>query len=66
MFLDYMPILLQGGIDPNITLDYLLLGYVVMWVIALFYVITLHSRQRNMRQDIALLKQLLEENDKAE
>jgi hypothetical protein len=66
MLPDYLPILLQGGIDPNITLDYLLLGYVAMWVIALLYVITLHSRQRNMRQDITLLKQLLEENDKAE
>jgi CcmD family protein len=61
MLLDYAPILLQGGVDPNITLDYLLLGYVAMWVIALFYVISLHSRQRNMEQDIELLKRLSED-----
>jgi hypothetical protein len=61
MLLDYAPILLQGGVNPNITLDYLLLGYVAMWVIALFYVIGLHSRQRNMQQDIELLKRLLED-----
>jgi CcmD family protein len=61
MLLDYAPILLQGGVDPNITLDYLLLGYVAMWVIALFYVISLHSRQRNMEQDIELLTRLSED-----
>ena len=61
MLMDYAPILLQGGVDPNITLDYLLLGYVAMWVIALFYVISLHSRQRNMEQDIELLTRLSED-----
>lgn len=54
--------LFQGGIDPAITLDYLLLGYAAMWAIALLYVITLANRQRNLKQDIQLLKQLLEED----
>jgi CcmD family protein len=64
--LQYSSTLWQGGVDPNLTLNYLLLGYVAMWVIALLYVLSLHSRQRNMQQDIMLLKQLLEDSDKGE
>jgi hypothetical protein len=47
--------------DPNAFLSYLLLAYGVMWAIAAGYVVSLWVRQRNMRRDIALLKQLLEE-----
>lgn len=48
-------------IDPNITLDYLLLGYAVMWLCAFLYVLMLANRQRNLRRDIDLMRRLLEE-----
>ncbi len=54
---------LQQGIDPNITLDYLLLGYGVMWLCALVYVLMLANKQRNLRRDIALMRRLLELED---
>lgn len=51
------------GIDPNVTLDYLLLGYVVMWLCALVYLLMLANKQRNLRRDIALMRRLLELED---
>jgi CcmD family protein len=54
---------LQGAVDPNLTLDYMLLGYVVMWLIALLYVASLASRQHNLQKEIKLLQQLLEEDE---
>jgi CcmD family protein len=51
-------------IHPNTHLDYLLLGYAVMWLVAFLYVLSLAGRQRNLRRDIALLRQLLEDNAK--
>lgn len=50
-------------IDPNAFLDFLLLAYGVMWLIALAYVLSLVFQQHNLRRDIALLKQLLEEEN---
>ncbi len=41
---------------------YLILGYVVMWVIGMIYVISLASRQNNLKQDIELMQQLLQED----
>ncbi len=52
--------LLQQG-NPNAFLGYLLLAYGVMWLIAFVYVMSLVVQQRNIRRDIALLEQLLEE-----
>lgn len=51
------------GIDPNITLDYLLLGYAVMWLCAFVYVLSLANRQRHLRRDVALMRQLLEDDE---
>lgn len=51
------------GVDPNVTLDYLLLGYVVMWLCALVYLLMLANKQRNLRRDIALMRRLLELED---
>lgn len=51
-------------IDPNTHLNYLLLGYAVMWLVVFLYVLSLAGRQRNLRRDIALLRQLLEDNSK--
>lgn len=53
----------QGVNDPNQFNAYLILGYGVMWAIALFYILVLANRQRNTREEIHLLRQLLEEDD---
>ncbi|MEW5986072.1 MAG: cytochrome c biogenesis protein [Chloroflexota bacterium] len=56
----YVGVLWQAA-DPNQFNNYMLLGYVVMWLIGLGYVYYLANRQRNLRQDILLLRQLLQE-----
>ena len=48
--------------DPNRFNNYMLFGYVVMWLIGLAYVFSLSNRQRNLQQDIKLMRQLLEED----
>ena len=54
----------QGGVsDPNQFNGYLILGYGVMWAIALFYILVLANRQRNVREEVHLLHQLLEEDE---
>ena len=57
--------LLQTGSPPS-TMNYLILGYVAMWLIGAVYVFTLVSRQRNLKQDVELMQQLLEENEEVE
>ena len=56
-------VLFQAG-DPNQFNAYLLGGYVVMSALCLLYMLTLHLRQRNLQQDVALLTQLLQEHDR--
>ncbi len=51
---------LQIG-NPNRFNDYLLLGYAVMGLISLGYIVTLAVRQRNLQKDLQLMVQLLEE-----
>ncbi len=58
--------LLQQVSDPNRFNDYLVLGYVAMWLIGMVYVISLVVRQRNLHQDISLMKRLLEEDKTAD
>ncbi len=53
----------QDVIDPNKNNNYLLLGYGVMWAIALFYILILANRQRNVKEEVHLLNQLLEEDE---
>jgi CcmD family protein len=48
-------------VDPNITMNYLVLGYAAMWLICAVYVLSLANRQRNLRRDIEFLRRLLEE-----
>lgn len=56
--------LLQAMIgDPNQFNNYLVLGYAAMWIIGLVYVISLSVRQRNLTQDVRLLKRLLQEDE---
>jgi CcmD family protein len=54
---------LPEPIDPNLTLNYMLLGYVVMGLIAFFYIASLASRQHNLKKELQLLQQLLEEDE---
>ncbi|GAB4276100.1 MAG: hypothetical protein Kow0080_26020 [Candidatus Promineifilaceae bacterium] len=49
--------------DPNQFNNYLALGYAAMWLIGTIYVISLNARQRNLSQDIQLLKRLLQDDD---
>ena len=51
------------GVDPNQFNDFLILGYVVMWIIGLAYVISLLSRQRNVQKDVELMERLLQEDE---
>lgn len=62
MFVPFLNILLQS-VDPNRFNNFLLLGYGVMWIIGLGYVVSLYNRQRNLRQDIHTLRQLLDEDE---
>lgn len=60
-----LTILLQSGIDdPNRFNNYLILAYAVMWLIGTGYVVSLIMRQRNLRQDLRLMRQLLQEHEK--
>ena len=47
--------------DPNAFLNFLLLAYFIMWLIAGGYILSLAIQQQNMRRDIDLLKRLLDE-----
>lgn len=58
--------LIQTGIgDPNQFNHFMILGYVVMWIIAMVYILSLANRQRNVKEEVELLRQLLEEDEEA-
>jgi len=60
----FLTVFAQPGIDdPNKFNNFLLLGYGVMWAIALFYILVLANRQRNVKEEVHLLNQLLEEDE---
>lgn len=50
-------------VDPNQFNNYLLLGYGVMWAIIMIYIVSLAMRQRNLRRDLELMEQILQEDD---
>lgn len=55
-----LTILFQTPIDDADKFNgYLLLGYLVMWLIGMSYMVYLYSRQRNIREDIRMLSTLL-------
>ena len=54
---------LQASADPDKFNGYLLLGYGVMWLIVMIYITSLALRQRNLRRDIELMEQILQEDD---
>ncbi|MCA9944782.1 MAG: hypothetical protein H6656_09500 [Ardenticatenaceae bacterium] len=56
-------IALQSSINPHTFNNYLVLGYGVMGVIGLVYIVSLAVRQRNLRQDIQLMERLLQDEE---
>ncbi|MGD2050244.1 MAG: hypothetical protein PVH03_12130 [Chloroflexota bacterium] len=57
---------MQAGIaDPNTFNNFMILGYVAMWIIAMVYILSLANRQRNVKEEVELLRQLLEEDEEA-
>jgi hypothetical protein len=59
-----LPVLRQAEpIDPNHFNLYLIGGYFVMWVIAMIYIYSLANRQRNVKEEVKLLRQLLEDDE---
>lgn len=49
--------------DPNSFNGYLILGYAVMGLIGLGYIVSLAARQRNLQKDIQLMQNLLQEDE---
>ena len=65
--LSFLSIWLQSQVgDPMQFNNYLVLGYVVMWLIGTAYVISLAVRQRNLQKDIDLLQKLLREDEETD
>jgi len=63
-FLYFLTTLLQAADVANQFNNYLVLGYFVMWLIAMVYIASLAVRQRNLKQDLRLMGQILEEEEK--
>lgn len=62
-----LSILLQGnGGDANQFNGYLVLAYAAMWLVAVVYLVTLTNKQRNLHQDIQLMRRLLEEDESSD
>ncbi len=57
---------LQSVSDPNQFNNYMLLGYAAMWFIGIVYIASLAVRQRNIRRDLDLMEQILEEDDQSD
>ncbi|MCP5097758.1 MAG: hypothetical protein GY943_19600 [Chloroflexi bacterium] len=49
--------------DPNMFNNYLIMAYFIMGVIFLGYIVSLALRQRNLQQDIQLMKRILQEDE---
>ena len=57
---------MQIATDPNQFNNYLILGYAVMWLIGMIYVVSLALRQQNLRRDLDLMEQILQEDDQVD
>ena len=60
----FLTTLLQTADVANQFNNYLVLGYFVMWLIAVVYIASLAIRQRNLKQDLQLMGQILQEEQK--
>ena len=63
MNLFFLNIAWQSSVTSNTFNNYLMLGYKVMAVIGLVYIVSLAVRQRNLRQDIQLMERLLQDDE---
>jgi hypothetical protein len=62
----FLELFAQTGLaDPNKFNHFMILGYIVMWIIAMVYILSLANRQRNVKEEVELLRQLLEEDEEA-
>ena len=60
----FLTILLQTGIDDvNHFNNYLLFAYAMMWLVFIAYLVSLISKQRNLQQELRLMRRLLEEDE---
>lgn len=60
----FLSVLLQTPVDdPNRFNQYLLLAYAAMWLVAMVYLLNIANKQRNLRQEIRLMRRLLEEDE---
>ena len=57
----FLDIFLQSAVDPNKFNVYLTLGYFAMWLVGMSYVLYIRNRQRNLKQDLELMQQLLDQ-----
>ncbi len=53
-------------IDVNKYNNFMILGYVVMWAIVMVYLLILANRQKNAREDLKLMTELLKEDEERE
>ena len=60
----FLTALLQTADVANRFNDYLILGYFAMWLVAMVYIASLTIRQRNLKQDLELMQQILQEDEK--
>jgi hypothetical protein len=49
--------------DPNQFNNFLLLAYGALWLIAMVYILALANKQRNVLQEIRLMRRLLKEDE---
>ena len=54
----------MGG-TPD-TLNYMIAGYIVFWVVTFVFVASLWLRTRNLHKDVEVLRQLAESDQKPE
>lgn len=56
----------QSGLaNPDKFNQFMILGYGAMWIIAMIYILSLANRQRNVKDEVELLRKLLEEDEEA-
>jgi L-cystine uptake protein TcyP (sodium:dicarboxylate symporter family) len=50
-------------IDVNKYNNFMVLGYIAMWLVVMVYLLLLANRQKNVRDDVKLMAQLLREDE---
>jgi hypothetical protein len=50
-------------IDVNKYNNFMVLGYIAMWLVVMVYLFLLANRQKNVRDDVKLMAQLLREDE---